>query len=144
VTDRQNNWPLVVGAPAGKGYVVFNSLQILQSLGRLGNKEVAEVLQNFLFWRGRGGPRVKAFGPRPKDGSMILDTWVNLSWSPGDFAVSHDVYMGDNFDDVNDGAEGTFQGNQTETFIVVGFPGFPYPDGLVPGTTYYWRIDEVN
>jgi hypothetical protein len=144
VTDRQNNWPLVVGAPAGKGYVVFNSLQILQSLGRLGNKEVAEVLQNFLFWRGRGGPRVKAFGPRPKDGSLILDTWVNLSWSPGYFAVSHDIYMGDNFDDVNDGAEGTFQGNQTETFIVVGFPGFPYPDGLVPGTTYYWRIDEVN
>jgi hypothetical protein len=27
---------------------------------------------------------------------------------------------------------------------VVGFPGFPAPDGLQPGTTYYWRIDEVN
>jgi hypothetical protein len=26
----------------------------------------------------------------------------------------------------------------------VGFPGFPVPDGLVPGTTYYWRVDEVN
>ena len=37
-----------------------------------------------------------------------------------------------------------FQGNQTSTFFVVGFPGFPFPDGLVPGTTYYWRIDEVN
>ncbi|MFC1795149.1 hypothetical protein ACFL3Q_16380, partial [Planctomycetota bacterium] len=24
------------------------------------------------------------------------------------------------------------------------FPGYAYPDGLVPGTTYYWRIDEVN
>jgi len=144
VTDRQNNWPLVVGAPAGKGYVVFNSLQILQSLGRLGNTDVAEVLQNFLFWRGRGGPRVKAFGPRPKDGSLILDTWVNLSWSPSYYAVSHDVYMGDNFDDVNDGAEGTFQGNQVDTFAVAGFPGFAYPVGLVPGTTYYWRIDEVN
>ncbi len=54
------------------------------------------------------------------------------------------MYFGDNFDDVNDGAEDTFQGNQLETFIVVGFPGFAYPDGLVPGTTYYWRIDEVN
>ncbi len=144
VTDKQNNWPLVVGAPAGKGYVVFSSLQILQSLGNLGNNEVVEVLQNFLFWRGRGGPRVKAFGPRPKDGSLILDTWVNLSWSPGYFAVSHDMYMGDNFDDVKDGAEGTFQGNQADTFVVAGFPGFAYPAGLVPGTTYYWRIDEVN
>jgi len=27
---------------------------------------------------------------------------------------------------------------------VVGFPGFAYPDGLVPGTTYYWKIVEVN
>jgi len=86
----------------------------------------------------------KARGPSPVDGALIEDTWVNLSWSPGDFAVSHEVYIGDNFDDVNDGAEGTFVGNQTGTFIVVGFPGFAFPDGLIPGTTYYWRIDEVN
>jgi len=82
--------------------------------------------------------------PSPSDGSLHEDTWVNLSWRPGDFAVSHDIYIGDNFDDVNNGAEGTFVGNQAGTFIVVGFPGFPFPDGLVPGTTYYWRIDEVN
>jgi len=83
-------------------------------------------------------------GPSPLSGAMLEDTWVNLSWRPGVFAVSHDIYIGDNFDDVNDGAEGTFVGNQAGTFIVVGFPGFPYPDGLVPGTTYYWRVDEVN
>ncbi len=83
-------------------------------------------------------------GPSPLNGALIEDTWVNLSWRPGVFAVSHDIYIGENFDDVNDGAEGTFIGNQAETFIVVGFPGFPYPDGLVPGTTYYWRVDEVN
>ncbi len=85
-----------------------------------------------------------ALGPEPADGAMIEDTWANLSWSPGDFTVSHDVYIGDDFDAVNEGAEATFIGNQTDTFIVVGFPGMPYPDGLVPGTTYYWRIDEVN
>ncbi len=91
-----------------------------------------------------GGGYPYALGPEPADGAMIEDTWVNLSWSPGDFTVSHDVYFGDNFDDVDSGAEATFQGNQTETFIVVGFPGFAFPDGLVPGMTYYWRIDEVN
>ncbi|MHC4242943.1 MAG: LamG domain-containing protein [Planctomycetota bacterium] len=85
-----------------------------------------------------------AFGPTPADGTIYQDIWVNISWSPGDFAVSHDIYLGDNFDDVNAGAESTFVGNQSETYIVVGFPGFPFPDGLVPGTTYYWRIDEVN
>ncbi|MFH1883530.1 MAG: LamG-like jellyroll fold domain-containing protein, partial [Planctomycetota bacterium] len=85
-----------------------------------------------------------AFGPTPADGAIHADTWVNLSWRAGDFAVSHDVYLGENLDDVNNGAEGTFQGNQASTFLVAGFPGFSYPDGLVPGTTYYWRVDEVN
>ncbi|MFH1882367.1 MAG: LamG domain-containing protein, partial [Planctomycetota bacterium] len=85
-----------------------------------------------------------ALGPVPKDGAYLEDTWVSMSWSPGDFAASHDVYIGENFDDVNDGVAETFQGNQTATFFVLGFPGFPYPDGLVPGTTYYWRIEEVN
>ena len=85
-----------------------------------------------------------ASSPNPLIGAMQTDTWVNLSWRAGDFAVSHDVYIGDNFDAVNEGTEDTFAGNQEGTFLVVGFPGFPYPDGLVPGTTYYWRIDEVN
>jgi len=85
-----------------------------------------------------------AWGPTPADGALYADTWANLVWTPGGFAVSHDVYLGENFDDVNDGAEGTFQGNQAGTELITGFPGFAYPDGLVPGTTYYWRIDEVN
>jgi len=85
-----------------------------------------------------------AFNPDPRDGALHADTWVTLSWAAGDFAVSHDVYFGDGFDEVNDGAGDTFRGNQITTFYVAGFPGFAYPDGLVPGTTYYWRIDEVN
>ena len=85
-----------------------------------------------------------ARGPNPVDGAMLEATWVTLGWRPGDFAVSHDVYLGDNFDDVNDGTGDTFCGNQGTTMLIAGFAGFPYPDGLVPGTTYYWRIDEVN
>jgi len=90
------------------------------------------------------GDQPSARGPDPKDGALHEDTWINLSWQAGDFAVSHDVYLGDNFDEVNAGAESTFRGNQAATFLVAGFPGFPYPDGLIPGTTYYWRVDEVN
>jgi len=82
--------------------------------------------------------------PVPEDGSLQPDTWANLSWKPGDKAVSHDVYFSDNYDLVRDGAAEAFQGNQGAAFIVVGFPGFAYPDGLVNGATYYWRIDEVN
>jgi hypothetical protein len=91
-----------------------------------------------------GGMSPQAWGPTPKDGEILIQTWTNLSWKPGPFAVSHDVYIGENFDDVNAGAESVFQGNQAVNNLIVGFPTFPHPDGLVPGTTYYWRIDEVN
>jgi hypothetical protein len=96
---------------------------------------------------GKGYPY--ALGPDPADGTLHPDVWVSLGWKAGDFAVSHNVYMGENFDDVNAGTGGTFQANVLENnmmdpYLVVGFEGYPFPEGLVPGTTYYWRVDEVN
>jgi len=85
-----------------------------------------------------------AHRPNPANGSMINDTWVSLSWLPGQTAVSHDVYFSDNYNNVKDGTADAFQGNQTTTDLLAGFPGFPYPEGLIPGTTYYWRVDEVE
>jgi len=87
-----------------------------------------------------------ARNPVPEDGAIHPNTWANISWEAGNEAVSHDVYFSDNFDDVNEGSADAFQGNQAlgMEFLVVGFPGYPYPDGLIPGTTYYWRIDEIN
>ena len=90
------------------------------------------------------GPRLKAYNPIPADGATYEDTGVSLNWTPSDFAVSHDIYLGDNFNDVNDGLGGTFRGNQALTFLSAGIPGSPYPEGLIHGTTYYWRVDEVN
>ena len=69
---------------------------------------------------------------------------MNLEWRAGPSAVTHDVYLGDNFDDVDAGTGDTFIGNQATTSLLAGFSGFPVPGGLIPGTTYYWRIDEVN
>jgi len=86
--------------------------------------------------------------PDPKDGAILNQTWGTLSWSPGYFAVSQDVYFGDDFGEVNDGTRESdvFRGSQdaSSLYFVFGFSGYPYPEGLVPGTTYYWRIDEVN
>jgi hypothetical protein len=85
-----------------------------------------------------------ALSPTPEDGSKLEATWVSLAWKPGSFADSHDLYFGTSFEDVNNGAEGAFVGNVATASQVIGFPGFPAPEGLQPGTTYYWRVDEVN
>jgi hypothetical protein len=90
------------------------------------------------------GPKYSAYNPVPEDGGIHPETWVSLAWTPGDTAATHDVYFSDNFDDVNDGTADAFGGNQTNTDFLVGFIGYPYPDGLVPGTTYYWRVDEIE
>ncbi|HEC02834.1 MAG TPA: hypothetical protein ENI81_04780 [Phycisphaerales bacterium] len=102
----------------------------------LGQDEIEKAMQ--------GEAYAYALSPDPADGAVYPDTWANISWSSGDFAVSHDVYFGDNADDVRAGTVGSFQGNQAAANLIVGFPGYPYPEGLIPGTTYYWRIDEVN
>jgi len=90
--------------------------------------------------------RVEAYKPDPVDGAVYPETWSSLGWTAGAYAVSHDVYLSDNLDDVSGGTPGApgFRGNQSSTAFIVGFSGFPYPEGLVPGTTYYWRIDEIN
>jgi len=90
------------------------------------------------------GPKLSAYNPVPEDGAIYPQTWVSLAWTPGDTAVTHDIYLSDNFEDVNDGTGDSFRINQSGAYFVAGFVGYPYPNGLVNGTTYYWRIDEVE
>lgn len=85
-----------------------------------------------------------ACNPDPADGTIHPYTFVALGWSAGICAASHDIYFGENFEDVDAGAQEVFQGNQVGTFFSIGSPGFSYPDGLIPGTTYYWRVDDVE
>ena len=85
-----------------------------------------------------------ALGPNPVDGGICEDTLTSLSWVAGDNAASHDVYLGDDFQNVSNGTGGTFLGNQRTTTLILGSLGSPYQDSLVPGATYYWRIDEVE
>jgi len=89
-----------------------------------------------LYQQGMGE---KAFNPYPADGVVDVEPDVVLSWSPGYGAVSHDVYLGTDYDDVNDADvddPNVYMGNQTATSYD--------PNGLEYETAYYWRIDEVN
>jgi hypothetical protein len=85
-------------------------------------------------------------GPTPANGAVHEATWVTFDWTPGESAVSQDVYLGESFDEVNEATVDSpaYQGNQTDASLIAGFSGFPYPDGLNPGTTYYWRVDQIN
>ncbi len=90
------------------------------------------------------GYRARAYSPAPSDTSMHTDDWATLAWTASEAAVSHNLYFGTSFEDVNAGAENAFVGNVTINNQPVGIIGFPAPEGLVPGSTYYWRVDEVN
>jgi hypothetical protein len=88
--------------------------------------------------------QLTASRPAPTNRAIHEDTWASMSWKVGSTATSHDVYFGENAADVEAGTGDTFRGNQTSLYFIAGIFGYPYPDGLVPGTTYYWRVDEVE
>ncbi len=139
-TIPYNEMSVVIGRRSAGGYF-FNGMidEVMIFDHILTEDEVPKIMM------GVGGFG-QASRPDPADGDIYPATWVTLSWRAGDFAVSHDVYMGDNYNDVANGTSDTFRGNQGKdiNFYIAGFPGYAFPDGLIPGTTYYWRIDEVN
>lgn len=88
---------------------------------------------------------VTASNPSPEDGITDLPRRdVVLSWNPGVYANRHDVYFGVDFNDVNDAG----RTNQLGVLVRENQPQSRYPANdsldLDFGTTYYWRIDEVN
>ncbi|NOR67468.1 MAG: hypothetical protein GQ528_08935, partial [Woeseiaceae bacterium] len=138
--------PVVIHNTETDGYIAFinqaNTGNSITDRGVTSAEFINNWVNEVIGLGGGGNPLAR--GPDPKDGALFEQTWGTLSWKSGYYAVSHDVYLGDNFDDVDNGAAETFVGNQGSDMLIVGFAGFPVPDGLVPGTTYSWRIDEVN
>jgi len=90
------------------------------------------------------GYLASAHNPEPGDGTIYTDTWATLRWGAGGTSVSHTLYFGTSLEEVTAGAESTLVGSLTVDNQLIGFAGYPAPDGLIPGTTYYWRVDEVN
>ena len=88
-----------------------------------------------VFWFGPQWTRF-ATNPQPANGATIGTTDVTLSWTVGDNATQHHVYIGENRDDVANGTGGTDQGLTGEA----AFSNYNWE----LGKTYYWRIDEVE
>lgn len=84
---------------------------------------------------------VWASDPAPADGTEDVPRDTVLSWTPGAFAVTHDVYFGTVLDDVRDASPADPRG-------VLASPGQDAnsydPAGLLDfGQVYYWRVDGV-
>ena len=82
-----------------------------------------------------------AYAPEPPDGAVVDPVTATLQWKPGDFAVSHNVYFGEDVNAVRSGSVKRIA--TTQKSLLVGTAP-TYPTGLTPGHVYYWRVDEVN
>jgi len=153
---------------AGGTYMGLDVLEPIAQIGNNGDAKVADRTQGFhgfiddvRIWNrvldadeikyicemGSPEPVFVASSPNPGDEATDVDVDWFLIWSAGYCAASHDVYLSTDFNDVNDAnnswpvAAGpndpnVYKGDQADTTFEPG--GFEY------GTTYYWRIDEVN
>ncbi|MBP8304787.1 MAG: discoidin domain-containing protein, partial [Phycisphaerae bacterium] len=98
--------------------------------------EVGQVMQG-----GFANP-YKSRSPNPSKGATDVPRDTALSWSAGKDVISHDVYFGTVFDDVNTATRSApagvllSQGQTATDFDPAGLLDF--------GQTYYWRVDEVN
>jgi hypothetical protein len=107
-------------------------------------------------WRGPGIPSIavissdyvgatsyvaeKAYNPFPPDRAQGAKHTTTLTWSPGVFAASHDVYFGTDADAV---AAATKASPQYLGSKQLGEESLD-PGKLAFDTTYFWRVDEVN
>jgi hypothetical protein len=87
-------------------------------------------------------PTPRASRPKPGNEATDVQRDTALSWKPGLFADTHNVYFGTVLDDVNEAGVSYPRGvlvseNQYETI-------YAPTDLLEFGRTYYWRVDEIN
>jgi hypothetical protein len=80
-----------------------------------------------------------AWNPAPADGAEDVLRTTDLAWSPGEYAVTQNVYFGLSREDVNAAASSArIAENLTRNVTSVDVGALEF------GRTYYWRVDEVN
>jgi len=121
----------VVDIPATGGYCQF-------SIGT--NHDAVFTNATFYFDNARllnSGIPTK---PHPANQQTDVQTEPTLSWTPGKYAETHDVYFGDNFDDVN---AASMDSHPNVTYVNIDVNSFK-PGSLEFNSTYYWRVDEIS
>ena len=78
--------------------------------------------------------------PNPANGAVDVKQTPVLSWTPGAYAASHEVYFGADAGAVRNATKASPEYKATKA---LGDESYA-PAKLAWTTTYYWRIDEVN
>jgi hypothetical protein len=82
----------------------------------------------------------QARDPEPYSGNTAAEKYEPLTWTASFYAISHDVYFGQNFDDVNNATNTSEEFVQNLAAAVTTYT----PDNLNRDYNYFWRIDEVG
>ncbi len=89
----------------------------------------------------------KAYNPNPYNGRNGLTEPLALRWTKGDFATSHMVFVGTDSATVYSATSSTtkvYRSTQTGTSYSLTGLATNWYGPLVPGTTYWWKVTEVN
>ena len=109
-----------------------------------GTGQAERIYVDDIWWDGDQGlaKPIAAKKPSPVAGESDVRPDVILSWTPGPFAATHDVYFGTSRVDVDSATTA----NPLSTLASAGQDANTFdPAGLLElEQTYYWRVDEVN
>ena len=135
-TPQVSTEPLTIGNEQSMTRVVDGTMDDVRIYSRvLTAEELADVIL------GKGPNAELADDPNPADEATEVLRDTVLTWEPGEFAATHDVYLGTTFEDVNAAS----RMDSLDVLVSQGQSGATYDPGLLEfGRTYYWRIDEVN
>ncbi|MHC4206888.1 MAG: discoidin domain-containing protein, partial [Planctomycetota bacterium] len=126
-----NGFAAFMFAPEGGGGAIVRTVEMGEDGGTLIEGDI-------------GGLPESARDPNPADEAVDVSRDAFLSWTPGGYAERNDVYLGMNFDDVNEASttvdpNGAYKGRQNPNqYPAIGTVR------LEIGKTYYWRIDGVG
>lgn len=100
----------------------------------LTQEEITEIIINNLS-------KGAASSPIPQNRKAFVAQDVTLSWLPGIYAYTHNVFFGTDFNDVNNASVGKPLGATLYKSLDVNSIAI---SRLEFNTTYYWRVEEVN
>jgi hypothetical protein len=85
----------------------------------------------------------RASDPKPAYQETDVRIEPTLSWTPGRYSVTHNVYISSVIEEISDVNIANLADYPNVIFGTVDAPGFQ-PGRLEFNTPYYWRVDEVN